>query len=221
MLDIGKSPPYYQNYIRILTMGYESYWNFYQVSDKMFPAINFEFASAQNGMRTIFNEKSYIEAPGKSSERNILDHRIFFHDPFAHLDYRVSRNNNLHLPFIAGSSLSRVLPTVVLFYGIGQNRFFQLPGCFGNMIIHSSDIDRAISKISKILDVDREIYFQKASPHLDYSDSSDEHQEEREDVFEALDKLPNALANAKSSGVGLISLVTREFWSPRTLIDHP
>ena len=117
-------------------MGYESYWNFYQVSDKMFPAINFEFASAQNGMLTIFNEKSYIEAPGESSERKILDHRIFFYDPFASLDYLVSRNNNLYLPFISQSSLSRVLPTVVLFYGIGQERFFQLPGCFGNMIIH-------------------------------------------------------------------------------------
>jgi hypothetical protein len=202
-------------------MSYESYWNFYQVSNEMFPAINFEFASAYTGIKTISNKRSRTEEPSIVTE-NIapmaVDSDVFFHAPFADLDYRISREDRWRLPYLDGSSQLRVLPTVVLFYGIGQERFLQIPGHLGNMLIHSSDIEQVTLKIRKILTLDREAYFQKARKKLWYSTGWNGGEEEREDVFNTLDILPNVLAQAQYRRVGIISLVTREFWSPSTLV---
>ncbi len=82
------------------------------------------------------------------------------------------------------------------------------------MLIHSSDIEQVTLKIHKILTLNREAYFQKARKTLSYSSGWNGGEEEREDVFDTLDILPKVLAQAQYRRVGIISLVTREFWSP-------
>ncbi len=66
-------------------MSYESYWNFYQVSDEMFPGINFEFASANTGTKAMFNKRSHTEETTiitESIEPITVDGDVFFHAPF-------------------------------------------------------------------------------------------------------------------------------------------
>jgi hypothetical protein len=172
-------------------MGYDGYWNFYQVTDKIFPAINFEFAAAKNGL-------------DNSTE-------VFFHGPFADLDDRVSQAGSFYLPFLDRSVESKVFPTAVLLHSIGRDRFSQLPGYLGNMLIHSSDIDRWIFKVSRILDLDREIYFQEARRKLGYGTGICEGDPEGKEIFDLLDLLPTALAQVKSSRVGFLALVTWKF----------
>lgn len=137
-------------------MGYDGHWNFYQVSDKMFPAINFEFASAQKGIKIIFDKRSCFELPEETAKNDVFTlcdnkREVFFHTPFANLDYQVSHQDNWQLPHLKQSFQSRTLPTSILFYGIGRERFFQLPGRLGNMLIHSSDIELKMFKVSQIL----------------------------------------------------------------------
>jgi hypothetical protein len=191
-------------------MGCDGHWNFYQVPDKIFPAINFDFIAARNGIQTTFDERSYIEIPEENIKNGVLtllDNRgVFFHPPFADLDYQVNQKDNWqHLNLQKSAYQSRVLPTAVLFNSIGRERFFQLPGYLGNMLIHSTDIDVLTFQVSQILDLDRELYFHKAKEELDYGGSYYE-EEARRDVFDILDVLPSALSQAKSSRVGLLAL---------------
>ena len=203
-------------------MGVDGEWNFYKVADNLFPAVNLEFANAKRGVINIIDDSvGFVDVPDATARNGVLtlsDNRgKFLHKPFANLDYLISTEGHWKLiSYICGAWQSRVLPTALLFNGIGRERFAKLPGCLGNMLIHSSDIDSAIFNVSQALNLDREIYFRNAKGELDYSNGIHGNQrQEREDVFNILDVLPNALNEVKSEGFGLLGLVTWEGWRPR------
>jgi hypothetical protein len=202
-------------------MGIVGEWNFYKVADNFFPAVNLEFANAKRGLINIVDDYvGFVDIPEETAKNGVLtlfDNRgKFLHKPFADLNYRISTEIHWQqISYICGASQSRVLPTAVLFNSIGWKNFSKLPGCLGNMLIHSKDIDRAIFNVSQALNIDREIYFQRAKGELDYSNGIHGDQEEREDVFNILDVLPKALNNVRSEAFGLLALVTWEDWQPK------
>lgn len=202
-------------------MGSVGQWNFYKISDTLFPAVNLEFANAKRGIVEILEEYiGFVDVPEATARNGVLtlfDNKTkFLHKPFADLDYRISTEAQWQqISDIYGASQSRVVPTAVLFNGIGREHFSKLPGSLGNMLIHSTDIDRAIFNVSQALNIDRESYFQKAKGSLDYSTGIGNQEEEREDVFNILDILPKTLKRVKSERSGVLALVTWEGWYPK------
>jgi len=100
---------------------------------------------------------------------------------------------------------NRVMPTAILLLGIGSERFSQLPGYMGNMLIEPQATEQALKWVSLVLDVDWDVYAERAKPLLAFSGS--DNQAER-DVAQVLHAIPNALERVTDEGAGLLALTS-------------
>ena len=101
---------------------------------------------------------------------------------------------------------NRMMPPIILLMGIGRERFSQLPGYFGNLLIHPTAIDPTLERVFHLLAVDWNEYRERAICALAYSSSDGE--QEAADVREILEALPNALEEARSAGTGLLAVTS-------------
>ena len=190
-------------------MSVDGSWLFYEIDDKVFPAVRKEFEAAASSARDIVE---IIEHDGSTEDH--FDYEYIrdsaYHEPFEALAYRLICEEESSLPgmdkIIDWILQSRVLPPVVLYIGIGKERFSQLPGFFGNTLLHSSEIEEVISPISATLDIGWKEYFDRAVCTLDYG-TPDGTQESR-DVSKILHVLPETMRVAKDNGTGLLPLTS-------------
>ncbi|BAU13503.1 hypothetical protein LEP3755_40430 [Leptolyngbya sp. NIES-3755] len=201
-------------------MGIDIFWWFYKVEPANFEAVQSEFQQAAQGVSRLPEvsilaprpkappvTQDYIDSvvEGSLTGGDLTLH--FCHEPFSSIAYQILETETPLLPgnCIEMVILSRVAPPVILLMGIGYERFSQLPGYLGNMLIHPNEVEQTIELVSQVLDVDWESYFEKAKLGLDYA-GFDDHA--TEDVSQVLQALPTALEQAKSEGTGLLAVTS-------------
>jgi hypothetical protein len=130
-----------------------------------------------------------------------------YHKPFETIAYRILKDEFLLSPHSAVEMVaqSRILPTAILLMGIGRDRFLQLPGNLGNMLIHPHEVEQTLASVSNIITVDWEPYFEMSKLLLDYGGLS---AEAAKDVLKILQVIPNALEEVKTQGLGLLAVTS-------------
>lgn len=203
-------------------MGVMGCWCFYRVEENHFLNVRAEFERASVGigdLPEVLCSASLQEVTPTASEGNdpfledIISGRdlseIVYHEPFQDFADRLSEDENL-LGFencIETVVQPRTLPSVILLAGIGADKFSRLPGYFGNLLLHPSEIENAITTIDEILEVDWDTYFERSKSVLHNRVSDDI---VAKDVLEVLHIFPQALRKVRDEKSGLLSLV---FWA--------
>jgi hypothetical protein len=201
-------------------MSVDGFWWFYKVEEHEFAIIQQEFDQATKGVPSLPAVPSLAtrpQAPPVTQEyiNSILEGLLagadlssaMYHAPFESIAYRILEDD---FPLLIESGVemamqSRTLPPAILLMGIGSDRFSQLPGCLGNMLIPPNEVEQTLASVSRILTVDWESYFQRAKLVLDYA-GFDDHASE--DVLQVLQVLPNALEKVKAKGAGLLAVTS-------------
>ncbi|WP_190240717.1 hypothetical protein [Nostoc sp. 'Peltigera membranacea cyanobiont' 210A] len=210
-------------------MGVDGVWWFFKVEESDWTEIKPQFDRAAVGVGSLPEVKPFIlrsVAPPvtpKYAEAVVagvlagaeLGERLF-HRPFHELVFKLliekpDWQSDEHL--VEFALQSRVLPTVVLMTGIGYERFAQLPGYLGNMLLHRQEVASALELVSQTLDVDWQSYSTKAKCTLDYGGppGSEFDLDADADVAKILHALPNALQKVKNDGAGLLVLSSWDF----------
>ena len=149
-------------------------------------------------------------APRKALFEGKYIYEVSYHEPFHNFAHQLIKKENDLLSvrddLVGLVGQSRILPPVILYVGIGKERFSQLPGFFGNMLLHASEIEGAIASVATMLDIDWETYFARTIVALPYSSSDGVM--EAHDASEVLRALPDALRTAKDIGTGLLGLTS-------------
>ena len=190
-------------------MSADGHWWFYRINDSSFPTIQEKFEEAARSAHSI---REILVQDTSTEERFNLAYteQASYHQPFDELAYELLSEAESSLPswddIIGLVAQPRVLPPFILYVGIGKGRFLQLPGFFGNILLHSSEIEGAMTAIFTALDIEWEEYFERAIPALAYG-TSDGTSESR-DLSKILNVLPEALRVAKESNTGLLALVS-------------
>lgn len=205
-------------------MGVSGFWWFFKIEESEWAEIKSEFDSAAVEIASLpevqpFSlrpvappvTERYAEAVVAGVLAGAELGKQLFHHPFQELAFKIliEKPDWRHDERLVELALqSRVLPTVVLMTGIGRERFAQLPGYLGNMLLHPQDIASALESVSRTLDVDWESYSAKAKCTLDYGGppGSDFDLDANRDVAEILHALPNALQRVKNDRAGLLVL---------------
>ncbi|WP_445637811.1 hypothetical protein NSTC745_03006 [Nostoc sp. DSM 114161] len=201
-------------------MGVDGFWWFYKVEKPHFSIIQSKFTQAASDAPSLPEVPSLAprqQAPPVTQEyinsvlEGVLAGRYLssamYHKPFESIAYQIVKDEfPLSLDSCVGMVMqSRTLPTAILLIGIGSDRFSQLPGCLGNMLIHPDEIEQTLASVSQILTVDWESYFKRAKLILDYAGFDDD---AARDVLEVLQALPRALQEVKSQGAGLLAITS-------------
>jgi hypothetical protein len=198
-------------------MGVSGHWWFYKVKKSKFAAVQLEFDRASENvpiLPEIPTLRPRQKAPPVTQDyaNSVLEgfragvdlSSEMYHEPFESIAYRIIEDDfplsyeddNFGLVM-----QGRALPTTILLVGIGSDRFAQLPGYLGNMLISPDEVEKVLVSVTEILAVDWESYFERAKLVLDYGGSGDR---EAKDVLEVLQALPKALEQAKSEQSGLL-----------------
>ena len=189
-------------------MGVNITWWFYKVEETDFALVKSEFDQAAEGIPSL--PKVPPLAPQGIFAGSDLSSSLY-HEPFSLLAHRIVEEEfPLSLESILIDEIvmrSRVAPPAILLIGIGSERFSQLPGYLGNMLIHSSEVEQTIESVSRILDVEWKTYFEKTKLVLDYVGDDDR---AAKDVADPLHALPRALKTIKNEGASLLALTTWE-----------
>lgn len=201
-------------------MGVDGFWWFYKVEEPDFSVIQSKFAQAAEGVPSLPEVPSLEprpQAPPVTQEyfysvlEGVLAGRdlstAMYHKSFESIAYQILKDE---FPLSPHSSVgmvmqSRTLPTAILLIGIGSDKFSQLPGCLGNMLIYPDEIEQTLASVSQILAVDWEPYFNRAKLILDYASFDNR---AARDVLEILQALPRALEKVKSQGAGLLAVTS-------------
>lgn len=201
-------------------MGLDGFWWFYKLNEDDFARVQLEFNQASIGVKSIPavpELSSRPQAPFLTQEQaqSILESILIgrdlswklFHRPFHNIAYKILTES---LPlsidnYVEGIIQPRVLPPAILLAGIGHQRFSKLPGHFGNMLIHPSDVEETLKLISQILNVDWESYFDMAKIILEYAGFNDC---AKKDVENVLQVIPKALEMVKAEEYGLLALTS-------------
>jgi hypothetical protein len=198
-------------------MSVDGHWWFYKVKQSKFSAVQLEFDRATENM-PILPEVPPLsprpKAPPLTQEYidSVLEGcfvgqdlgLVMYHEPFGSIACRIAEgdfplsceNDNVGLIM-----QRRILPTTVLLVGIGSDRFAQLPGYLGNMLIHPDEVEQVLASVSEILAVDWDAYFERAKLVLDYGGFDDR---AAKDVLKILQALPKALEQVKTEQAGLL-----------------
>lgn len=200
-------------------MGVDGSWFFYKIEKDKFPYVEERFLDAVEGISDIPEIPDLNPLPKSSSEINSytsswlegvfvgqeLSSKLY-HEPLGRLAFQLREENVLsRKERIAVAAQPRVLPVAVLLAGIGRERFAQLPGHLGNMLLRKSEVREAIITANETLTVDWEDYFEKAKRLLDYA--GDEHRAIK-NVLDILHVIPKALETAEAQEVSLLALTT-------------
>lgn len=190
-------------------MAEEGLWWFYRVQEKNFDAIKKAFEKASIGKN--YDDEMWAQ---NTSEEGLLDFggllEVAYHIPFHDMAYSFLEEEESLLSYpndlIELVGQFRSLPPVSLCLGVGKDRFSQIPGFFGNMLIHPSNIEEALISVSNLVEITWEIYLKRSVVTFDYS--TGDGLKEAKDASEILHALPNALQSAKDSDVGLLALTS-------------
>ncbi|BAY21432.1 hypothetical protein NIES2100_11860 [Calothrix sp. NIES-2100] len=205
-------------------MGIEGVWWFFKIQESDWTEIKSDFDRAATGVDSLPEVQSFVLRPvappvtPKYAEAVVagvlagaeLGKRLF-HRPFHELAFKILIEKpewESSERLVEFALQSRVLPTVVLMTGIGHERFAQLPGYLGNMLLHPQEVASALELVSHTLDVDWQSYSTKAKCTLDYGGppGSEFDFEADADVAKILHALPNALQKVKNDEAGLLVL---------------
>lgn len=201
-------------------MGIDGFWWFYKVEEPSFSAVQLEFNEAVKGAPSLPAVPSLAPRPKappvtQGYVNSIMEGMFvgsdlcseIYHEPFNVLAYKLLEEEAPLPPenCIKMVMQSRVLPPAILLMGIGSERFSQLPGHLGNMLLHPDEIEEAIVTVAQALEVDWDGYFQRAKLILDYA-GSDDHA--AKDVSDALYTIPKALAEVKAEGAGILAVMS-------------
>lgn len=205
-------------------MGIEGFWWFFKIEDSQWGEIKSQFDRAAVDIASLPEVQPFALRPvappvSESYAEAVLEGVLagaelgkqLFHRPFQELAFKILREKPdwRHDERLVELSVQlRVLPTVVLMTGIGRERFAQLPGYLGNLLLHSQDVASTLESVSRTLEVDLESYSAKAKCTLDHGGplGSDFDLEANYDVIEILRALPNALLRVKKDEAGLLVL---------------
>jgi hypothetical protein len=206
-------------------MSIDVFWWFFKVEETNFSIVQLAFDQAMEGVPNLPELPALAPRPKAPSVpitqdyvNSLLEDRSgwedlsssLYHDPFSLLAHRILQEEfPLSLEdWIAVISQPRVAPSLILLMGIGSEKFSQLPGYLGNMLIHSSKVEQTIGSVSRILDVEWKSYFESAKLMLDYSGYSGTDARVVEKVSDALYALPRALEEVKNEGAGLLAVTS-------------
>ena len=203
-------------------MGVDVFWWFCKVEESEFSIVQSEFDRAMQGVPNL-PEVPTLERRPKNPPILVTEDYAYsvlesvlaggdlssslYHEPFDEIGYRILQEEFPVSPksIVERVMQSRVAPPAILLMGIGSERFAQLPGCLGNMLIHSSEVEHALVSVSNLLNVEWEAYFERAKLVLDYA-GFDEHA--AKDVADALHAIPRALRKVKSEGASLLAVTS-------------
>jgi hypothetical protein len=201
-------------------MGVDGLWWFYKVEKANFEVVQSEFDRAADGVPSlpevpVLSPRPKAPPVTQDYFDSVLEGILaggdlsseIYHEPFESIADRISEGD---FPitsenFIEMVMQSRVAPPAMLLMGIGSERFSQLPGYLGNMLIHPNKVEQTIHSVSRILDVDWESYFERAKLILDYVGFDEL---AAKDVSDVLQAIPKALEQVKNEGVGLLTLTS-------------
>jgi hypothetical protein len=213
-------------------MGIYGFWWFFKVEDCEWDLIKSEFDRAAVNIVSLLKVQPLPLRPvappvtaryGEAIAEGVLAGaelgKQLFHRPFQDLAFKILSNDESDERLVGLALQSRVLPTVVLMTGIGRERFAQLPGYLGNLLLHSQDVAIALESVSRALDVDWESYSAKAKCTLASGGppGSDVDLDDNRDVTETLHALPIALQQVKNERAGLLVLSS---WGTPDQDDH-
>ena len=189
-------------------MSDDGHWWFYQVENNAFPAVEARFDEAARGLSDMRDVLIHDAPPGKALFDGKYMYEVSWHEPFHNFAYQlVEESTNLlsvRDDFIGLVWQPHVLPPVILYVGLGKERFSGLPGFLGNMLLQALEIERAITSVSTILDIDWEAYFERAVAAIPCR--GNDIAGDVRDASKILKALPDALGRAKDNGTGLLGL---------------
>ncbi|BDM83897.1 hypothetical protein [Acaryochloris marina] len=203
-------------------MGVDVFWWFCKVEDSEFSIVQSEFDQAMCGVPDLPEVPTFEPRPKnppipvtKDYAASVLGGMLmggdlsssFYHEPFDQIGYRILKGE---FPLTSESIVdvviqSRVAPPAILLMGIGRERFAQLPGCLGNMLVHSSEIEQTLESVSNLLNVEWDTYFERAKLVLDYA-GFDDHA--TKDVSAVLHAIPKALEKVRDEKASLLSVTS-------------
>ncbi|WP_228055935.1 hypothetical protein [Lusitaniella coriacea] len=203
-------------------MSIDVFWCFFKIKETDFLTVQSEFEQATQGCPNI-PEVPTLTIPqnptipvSEDYANSVLECMLaarelslqFYHDPFHSMAYRKMKQEIPLFPetFLEIVMQSRIAPPAILLMGIGRKRFSKLPGYLGNMLIHSTEVERTLESVSHMLHVDWESYFERAKLILGYIDKTSDRA--AIDVLEILQVLPRALEKAKNEEVSLLALTS-------------
>lgn len=202
-------------------VGIDGFWWFYKVEESKFSGIQLEFELAAKEVPILPEVPVIIPPPetpsgflNQDDAYSVMDSILvgrdlswsIYHEPFNSIVYRILEEE---FPWLSCEDSvdmvmqSRVLPPAILLAGIGRNKFSQLPGYLGNILLHPNEVERSLPFIASILTVEWESYFERAKLILDYA-GFDNHA--AKDVSDVLEVIPRALEKVKAEGAGLLAL---------------
>jgi hypothetical protein len=203
-------------------MGIDIFWWFCKVEKSEFSIVQSEFDQAMQGVPKLPEVPTLAPRPRnlpipvtEDYAYSVLEGMLagedlssgLYHEPFNKIGYRILQEEfPLSLESIVEMVVqSRVAPPAILLMGIGSERFAQLPGCLGNMLIHSTEVEQTLTSVSNLLNVEWEAYFERAKLVLDYAGFDDR---AANDVSDALQAIPRALETVKSEGASLLAVTS-------------
>lgn len=203
-------------------MGVDVFWWFCKVEEAKFSLVQSEFEQAMQGAPNLSEVPVLAPRPKnplipvtEDYAYSILEGVLaggdlsssLYHEPINEIGYRILQDEFTLSPesIVEMVMQSRVAPPAILLMGIGSERFRQLPGHLGNMLIHASEVEQTLASVSRILDVEWEPYFERSKQVLDYA-GFDDHA--AKDVAQALNAIPKALKKAKEDGSSLLAVTS-------------
>lgn len=203
-------------------MGVDVFWWFCKVEESEFSIVQSEFEQAMQGVPALPEVPNLAPRPKnppipvtEDYAYSVLEGVLaggdlsssLYHEPFNEIGYRIWQGEFPLSPksIVEMVMQSRVAPPAILLMGIGSERFAQLPGHLGNMLIRSSEVEQTLASVSNLLDVEWEAYFERAKLVLDYA-GFDDHA--AKDVSDVLHAIPRALKKVKSEGASLLAITS-------------
>jgi hypothetical protein len=203
-------------------MGVDIFWWFCKVEEAEFSVVQSEFDQAMKGAPDlpevpilaprpknppipVTEDYAYSILEGVFAGADLSS--SLYHKPINKIGYRILQDE---FPLSTESIVemvvqSRVAPPAILLMGIGSERFRQLPGHLGNMLVHSSEVEQTLASVSRILDVEWEPYFERSKLVLDYGGCDDR---AAKDVSDALHAIPKALKESQKDGASLLAVTS-------------
>jgi len=203
-------------------MGVDVFWWFCKVEESEFSIVQSEFEQAMQGVPALPEVPNLAPRPKnppipvtEDYAYSVLEGVLvggdlsssLYHEPFNEIGYRILQEEFPLSPesIVEMVMQSRVAPPAIVLMGIGSERFAQLPGHLGNMLIHASEVETTLASVSRILNVDWEAYFERSKLVLDYA-GFDDHA--AKDVSDALYAIPRALEKVKNDGASLLAVTS-------------
>jgi hypothetical protein len=203
-------------------MGVDVFWWFCKVEEAEFSIVQSEFNQAMQGAPNL-PEVPILPPRPKNPPIPVTEDYAYsilegvlvggdlssslYHEPINEIGYRILQDEFPLSPesIVEMVMQSRVAPPAILLMGIGSERFRQLPGHLGNMLVHASEVEQTLASVSRILDVEWEPYFERSKLVLDYA-GFDDHA--AKDVSQALHAIPKALKEAQKAGASLLAVTS-------------